>query len=131
MRSTGRSLAKSTIIAILTAVAALVIGVMSSLTTVVTASIGLTAIRAIIVPGTGTPDPYAPDRQNYLNNAMNYYVNPGGDCGATTPADCPPLHRRQVLRHVLADSVARLGRTRRPEVERVGGAGRRASGRCL
>ncbi len=91
MRSTGRSLAKSTIIAILTAVAALVIGVMSSLTTVVTASIGLTAIRAIIVPGTGTPDPYAPDRQNYLNNAMNYYVNPGGDCGATTPADCPPF----------------------------------------
>ena len=27
------------------------------------------------MPGTGTPDPYA-DRQNYLPNALNYYVVP-------------------------------------------------------
>jgi hypothetical protein len=87
MRSTGRSLARSIFVAVLTAMAALIIGVMQSLTTAVTASLGLTAIQAIIVPGTGTPDPYVPN--NYLNNAMNYYVNPGGDCGATTPADCP------------------------------------------
>lgn len=85
----ARSLAKTTIIAILTALAALTIGVMSSLTTAVTATLGLTAFQAIIVPGTGTPDPYAADRENYLNNVMNYYVNPGGDCGAGTPADCP------------------------------------------
>jgi hypothetical protein len=92
MRNSTRSVTRSIVVAILTALAALVIGVMSSLTTAVTASIGLTAaqVRAIIVPGTGTPDPYAPDRQNYLPNAMNYYVNPGGDCGTAAPADCPP-----------------------------------------
>ncbi len=91
MRMSARSMVKTTVIAILTALAALVIGVMQSLTTAVTASIGLTAVRAIIVPGTGTPDPYVPN--NYLNNAMNYYVNPGGDCGAQPgPAtDCPPF----------------------------------------
>ena len=60
MRMSARSTVKTTVIAILTALAALVIGVMQSLTTAVTASIGLTAVRAIIVPGTGTPDPYVP-----------------------------------------------------------------------
>jgi hypothetical protein len=67
--------------------AALVIGVMQSLTTAVTAAIGLTAFQAIVVPGTGTPDPYVP--KNYLNNAVNYYVYPGGDCGADPATDCP------------------------------------------
>jgi pimeloyl-ACP methyl ester carboxylesterase len=75
------------IVAILTALAALVIGVMQSLTTAVTASLGLSAFQAIIVPGTGTPDPYVPN--NYLNNAMDYYVNPGGGCAETPVADCP------------------------------------------
>ena len=89
MRNRTRSLARSMIIAILTALAALVIGTMQSLTTAVTASLGLTAFHAIIVPGTGTPDPYAADRQNYLPNVMDYYVNPGGGCGDAPPADCP------------------------------------------
>ena len=77
MRNKTRSLARSMIIAILTALAALVIGTMQSLTTAVTASLGLSAFQAIIVPGTGTPDPYAADRENYLPNALNYYVVPG------------------------------------------------------
>jgi pimeloyl-ACP methyl ester carboxylesterase len=89
MQNKTRSLARSTIVAILTALAALVIGVVQSLTTAVTASLGLTAFQAIIVPGTATPDPYSPDRQNYLNNVMNYYVNPGGDCGVEGATDCP------------------------------------------
>ena len=80
MQNKTRSLARSMIVAILTALAALVIGTMQSLTTAVTASLGLTAFQAIIVPGTGTPDPYAADEQNYLNNALNYYVVPGGNC---------------------------------------------------
>src|SRR4051812_12972555 len=48
-------------------------------------------IPSDIIPGTGTPDPYVSN--NYLNNAMNYYVNPHGDCGAQPgPAtDCPPF----------------------------------------
>jgi hypothetical protein len=89
MRNSGRSLAKSIIAAIVTALAALIIGVMQSLTTVVTASLGLTAFQAIIVPGTGTPHPQSvPD---YLENAVNYYVVPGGMCDSSaTPSDsCP------------------------------------------
>ncbi|MCV7193474.1 PE-PPE domain-containing protein [Mycolicibacterium brumae] len=35
----------------------------------------------IIVPGTGTPDPYIPARENYLGNAVSYYVTPAGACG--------------------------------------------------
>jgi hypothetical protein len=79
------------IIAILTALAALIIGTMQSLTTAVTASLGLTSVQAIIVPGTGTPNPYAPDRQNYLSNALNYYVVPDGPVGgcALTDASAP------------------------------------------
>ena len=91
MRNQTRSLARSIVVAILTALAALVIGTMQSLTTAVTASLGLSAFQAIIVPGTGTPDPYAADRENYLPNALNYYVVPGGGCdlngGDSSP--CP------------------------------------------
>jgi PE-PPE domain len=89
MRNSTRSVTRSIVVAILTALAALVIGVMSSLTTAVTASIGLSAFKAIIVPGTGTPDPNAPDRQNYIPNAINYYVVPGGDCYGDPSASCP------------------------------------------
>ena len=90
MQNKTRSLARSIIVAILTALAALIIGTMQSLTTAVTASFGLSAFQALIVPGTGTPDPYAADRENYLPNVMNYYVNPGGHCGAVPETDCPP-----------------------------------------
>ena len=95
MRNKTRSVARSMIIAILTALAALIIGTMQSLTTAVTASLGLTAVQAIIVPGTGTPDPYAPDRQNYLPNALNYYVVPDGPVGgcALTDASAPTAPR--------------------------------------
>ena len=122
MRNKTRSVARSMIIAILTALAALIIGTMQSLTTAVTASLGLTAFQAIIVPGTGTPDPYAPDRQNYLPNALNYYVVPGRwrAAGAMPSARLPRQRlRRQVLRHLLADPAARMGRPRRSEVERL------------
>lgn len=84
MRDTGRSLARSIIGAILMAMAALIIGVMQSLTTAVTASLGLTAVQAIIVPGTGTQHPA--EVANYLPNVVNHYLVPGGECGA--PPDC-------------------------------------------
>jgi hypothetical protein len=87
MQMSTRSVAKATVVAIMTALAALIIAIMQSLTTAVTASLGLTAFQAIVVPGTGTPDPYVP--KNYLNNAVNYYVYPGGDCGAANPTNCP------------------------------------------
>ncbi|MDT5003100.1 MAG: hypothetical protein QOJ24_276 [Mycobacterium sp.] len=85
MRNSTRSVTRSIVVAILTALAALLVGLMSSLTTAVTASIGLTAVRALIVPGTGTPHA-APD---YLNNAVNYYVIPSGACGSPPAAGCP------------------------------------------
>lgn len=91
MRNKTRSIVKTTIIAILTALAALLVGTMQSLTTAVTASLGLSALtHTIIVPGTGTPDPYLePEKHNYLNNVMDYYVNPGGGCADNPQTDCP------------------------------------------
>ncbi len=85
MRTSTRSTAQSVVVAILTALAALVIGAMQSLTTAVTAAIGLSAVQAIIVPGTGTQHPA--DVPDYLPNAVNHYLVPGGDCGTPTP-DC-------------------------------------------
>jgi hypothetical protein len=88
MRNSTRSVTRSIVVAVLTALAALVIGTMQSLTTAVTASLGLTAFQAIIVPGTGTPKPA--DVPHYIPNAVNYYVVPGGGCGGPMPsADCP------------------------------------------
>ena len=84
MRTKTRSLARSTIVAILTALAALVIGVMQSLTTAVTAAIGLSAVQAIIVPGTGTQHPE--QVMNYLPNIVNNYLVPGDECASA--ADC-------------------------------------------
>ena len=86
MRISARSVVKTTVVAILTALVALILGVTQTLTTAITASLGLTAVQAIIVPGTGTP---APGRcANYLPNAVNHYLVPGGDCG--TPRRLPP-----------------------------------------
>ena len=89
MRNKTRSVARSMIVAILTALAALVIGMMSSLTTAVTASIGLSAFKAIIVPGTGTPDPYAADRQNYLPTRSTTTSCLAGGCALRRSAAVP------------------------------------------
>jgi PE-PPE domain len=78
MRMTTRSVARSVLVAILTVLAALILGVTQTLTTAVTAAVGLAATRALIVPGTGTPNP-APVL-NYMENARDYYIIPGGDC---------------------------------------------------
>jgi hypothetical protein len=88
MGMSAQSVVKTAVVAILTALAALIIGVMQSLTTAATASLGLTAFQALIVPGTGTP--HAAD--DYVNNVLNYYVVPGADpaCSVTAPAGpCP------------------------------------------
>jgi len=83
-----RTMVQTTFVAILTALAALILGLTQSLTTAITASLGLTAFQAIIVPGTGTPDPTVVP--NYLENAVNYYVVPGGNCGSATPSSACP-----------------------------------------
>jgi PE-PPE domain-containing protein len=78
MHMSTRSVARSLLVAILTAFAALILGITQTLTTAITASLGLTAVQAIIVPGTGTQHPA--DVLNYLPNAVNHYPVPGGDC---------------------------------------------------
>ncbi len=113
MRITTRSVAKSTLVAIMTAFAALILGVTQSLTTAVTASLGLTAVQALIVPGTGTPNPAS----DYMDNARGHYLVPSDDCvGGCTNAAVP-----LITRPVLAHSVARVGWVRGREVERLGG----------
>ena len=86
-----------------------------TLTTAITASLGLTAVQAIIVPGTGTQHPA--DVANYLPNAVDHYLVPGGDC--TGGCVLNPLGDR-VRRPVLAHPTARLGRSAGREVERLG-----------
>jgi hypothetical protein len=83
MRITIRSVARSVLVGILTAFAALILGVTQTMTTAVTVAVGLAASRVLIVPGTGTMNP-APD---YMENAVNYYVIPGGQCSGM-PSTC-------------------------------------------
>ena len=45
----------------------------------------MTATRALIVPGTGTPMPQ--DVADYMENARDHYVIPGRDCPVDTD-DC-------------------------------------------
>jgi hypothetical protein len=78
MQTSSRSAARSIVVAILTALTALVIGVMQTLTTAVTAAIGLSAVQAIIVPGTGTQHPA--QVADYLPNVVDNYRVPGGEC---------------------------------------------------
>jgi hypothetical protein len=63
-------------------VAALMGTALLAVTTTFTAAVTLTATTALIVPGTGTPNP----AQDYMDNAVNYYLVPAGDCvgGCTT-----------------------------------------------
>ena len=81
-------ISKSIIVVIMTALAALVLGITQSLTTIITASIALTAmpVQALIVPGTGTSDPYL--KKNYLSNVVNYCLVPSGDCPSAAPGQC-------------------------------------------
>ncbi|MDT5097309.1 MAG: hypothetical protein QOC76_1046 [Mycobacterium sp.] len=118
MGMSAQSVVKTAVVAILTALAALIIGVMQSLTTAATASLGLTAFQALIVPGTGTP--HAAD--DYVNNVLNYYVVPGADpaCSVTAPAGPCPTTQHRLLRDLLANTAAGMGRPIRSEVERVG-----------
>ena len=84
MRITTRSVARSTLVAIMTAFAALILGVTQTLTTAVTASLGLTAVQALIVPGTGTPNP----QRTTWTTHVDYYLIPGGNCGAWPCTEC-------------------------------------------
>lgn len=61
----------------MTALVALILGAVQTLTTAVTVAIGLTATTAVIVPGTGTPHPQ--DVTIYMENAVSRYLDSGGD----------------------------------------------------
>jgi hypothetical protein len=87
MRRTLRSAIRSTAVAALAMIAAVVLAVTST----ITAAISLAAV-ALIVPGTGTPNPAIPPLgTNYMQNAVNYYIQPLDPACATvcTPEPVP------------------------------------------
>jgi len=55
----------------------------------ISSAVRLVATYALIVPGTGTPNPAVV--QNYMENAVNHYLVPGGDCvgGCEPPIAVP------------------------------------------
>lgn len=77
MRFSPRSAARSLLVGAVAVSGSVVIG----LTPIGTAAIGLVvAVTPLVVPGTGTPKPQ--DSNNYMANAVAYYVQPSGSCGA-------------------------------------------------
>ncbi|WP_445169815.1 PE-PPE domain-containing protein [Mycolicibacterium sp. Dal123E01] len=79
-----RSATRSVMVALLAMITAVVLAVGST----ITAAISLAAV-ALIVPGTGTPNPGT--SPNYLQNAVNYYIAPLDPACATicTPEPVP------------------------------------------
>src|SRR6185369_12340321 len=70
----ARSAVRSLVFAVLVVLSAAVLG----LTATVQSALMLAATTALIVPGTGTPDPY--HTTNYLDHAVTYYIEPTGSC---------------------------------------------------
>ena len=117
MRITTRSVARSTLVAIMTAFAALILGVTQTLTTAVTASLGLTAVQALIVPGTGTPNPLA---RTTWTTPSTTTSSPAVTVWAMA---APAVAASTYIATVLADPVARMGWAPGREVERLGADG--------
>ncbi|QEN14929.1 PE-PPE domain-containing protein [Mycolicibacterium sp. ELW1] len=87
MRKNLRTAARSAMVAVLATLAAIVLAVTST----ITSAVSLAAV-ALIVPGTGTPDPSVPPLgTNYMQNAVNYYIQPLDPACATvcTPEPVP------------------------------------------
>src|SRR3954470_5726212 len=87
MRTKLRTAARSAMVAVLAMLAATVLAVTST----ITSAVSLAAV-ALIVPGTGTPDPSVPPLgTNYMQNAVNYYIQPLDPACATvcTPEPVP------------------------------------------
>lgn len=77
MRISARSAARSLLVAAIAVSGSAAVGI----TTTLTAEVVLNAaVTPLIVPGTGTPNPQ--DSNNYMANAVAYYVQPSGSCGA-------------------------------------------------
>lgn len=77
MRFSPRSAARSLLVGAVAVSGSVAIG----LSPAGTAAVGLVvAVTPLIVPGTGTPNPQ--DSNNYMANAVSYYVQPSGGCGA-------------------------------------------------
>lgn len=86
MRISARSMIRSLLVAGVAMSGSAVIGV----TTTLAAEVALNAaVTPLVVPGTGTPNPA--DSTNYMNNAVAYYVQPGGTCGTDGCADPVPV----------------------------------------
>ena len=83
MPRTVRAAARSAMLALVAMVAAVILAVTST----ITAAVSLAAV-ALIVPGTGTPNPAVPPLgTNYMENAVSYYIQPLDPACAVT---CTP-----------------------------------------
>jgi hypothetical protein len=87
MRQNLRTAARTATVAVLAMLATAVLAITST----ITSAVSLAAV-ALIVPGTGTPDPSVPPLgTNYMQNAVNYYIQPLDPACATvcTPEPVP------------------------------------------
>src|SRR6185295_5999615 len=80
-----RKSARSFLLVVLTLVSAVVLGVSSTLTS---AAVSVAANTALIMGGTGRPDP--DNFPLYKENVQTYYINTQSVC-AETGANCAPL----------------------------------------
>ena len=55
-----------------------------TLTTAFVLTVVPSPVQALIVPGTGTPDP----QPDYIGDVVDYYLVPGGDCPIDAPGQC-------------------------------------------
>lgn len=74
-----RAVARSILVAILALAGVVIVGVAST----ITSAISLTATTALIMGGTGRPNPA--DFPGYIPNVANYYIYPNTTC---QPATC-------------------------------------------
>jgi hypothetical protein len=81
----ARSIPRTILVAVVVLISAVALG----LATTISSAVRLIATYALIVPGTGTPNPAVV--QNYMENAVGHYLVPGGDCvgGCEPPIPVP------------------------------------------
>ncbi|MBU9764669.1 PE-PPE domain-containing protein [Mycobacterium sp. TNTM28] len=86
MRFSPRSAARSLLIGVVAVSGSVAVGTTATLTAEVVLN---AAVTPLIVPGTGTPNPA--DSKNYMANAVAYYVDTSGACGAAECGEPVPI----------------------------------------
>ncbi|MHC9293521.1 PE-PPE domain-containing protein [Mycobacterium sp. LTG2003] len=90
MRATALSTVRSLLVAILVLASTVALGMTAAFSAAISAALGLVVTTTpLVVPGTGTPNPA--NSNNYMANAVAYYVETSGSCGdgCTAPVPVP------------------------------------------